>query len=452
MKRTNLFFLKSLILFSSLFFIKQDFLAQNNWYFKNSNKKFERVKFKLINNLIVLPLKINGNVQNFILDTGVSKTILFNIVEKDSINLNNYEKVNLFGLGKGEPVVALASKNNQISLKKIVGEKQTVFVILKNSFDLSSKMGITINGIIGYTLLRNFRVKINYKSKYMDFYPANDDRFKVCKKCEVFPIEFFRRKPFIDIKVQLDTVGNKLTDTKVLIDSGGSDALWLFENTKSEIKTPKNFFRDLLGEGLSGLIYGNRSRLPKIKLNSFEIKSPTASFLDSLSTKNARVFKKRNGSIGANILKRFTVWLDYQNNMLILKKNGFYNDAFDYNMSGLEVVYNGKQLVKQETETMYIDSYNQNVNPNSSLQFLTNYTYKFKPSYKIKSVLPNSPGEAAGLETGDVILRINNKAAHEYRLSEIAQKFQEKDGKKIRLIIERNGKRLKFQFKLKKKV
>lgn len=452
MKNITLFFLKSSILFSCLFLIKQDFLAQNNWYFKDSNKKFERVKFKLINNLIVLPLKINGNPQNFILDTGVSKTILFDITEKDSINLSNYEKVNLMGLGKGEPVIALASKNNHISFKKIVGDKQTVFIILKNSFDLSSKMGITINGIIGYTLLKNFRVKINYKNRYIDFYQANGEGFKVCRKCEVFPIEFFRRKPFIDIKVQLDTIGTKLIDTKVLIDLGGSDALWLFENTKSEIRTPKNFFQDLLGEGLSGLIYGNRSRLPNVKLNSFEIKSPTASFLDSISTKNARVFKKRNGSIGANILKRFTVWLDYQNKILILKKNRYYNDAFDYNMSGLEVVYNGKQLVKQETETMYIDSYNQNVNPNSSLQFLTNYTYKFKPSYKIKSVLPNSPGDKAGLEKGDIILRINNKASHEFKLSEIAQKFKEKDGKKIRLIIERNGKRLKFQFELKKKV
>ena len=37
-------------------------------------------------------------------------------------------------------------------------------------FDLSSKMGTTIHGIIGYNLLRNFVVKINYRTKRIHFY------------------------------------------------------------------------------------------------------------------------------------------------------------------------------------------------------------------------------------------------------------------------------------------
>ena len=55
----------------------------------------------------------------------------------------------------------------------------------------------------------------------------------------------------------------------MLLDSGGSDALWLFENSKKEIKTPKKFFNDILGEGLSGIIYGNRSRIPRLKIGGF---------------------------------------------------------------------------------------------------------------------------------------------------------------------------------------
>ena len=31
-----------------------------------------------------------------------------------------------------------------------------------------------------------------------------------------------------------------------MIDSGGSDALWLFENSKENIKTPINYFNDIL--------------------------------------------------------------------------------------------------------------------------------------------------------------------------------------------------------------
>ena len=91
--------------------------SQEGFRFLNQNKKTERIRFKFINNLIVIPLKINGKKLSFILDSGVSKTILFNITQNDSIGLNSVEKVSLRGLGKGEPVEALLSKNNKFSLK-----------------------------------------------------------------------------------------------------------------------------------------------------------------------------------------------------------------------------------------------------------------------------------------------------------------------------------------------
>lgn len=418
----------------------------------NQNKKTERIRFKFINNLIVIPLKINGKKLSFILDSGVSKTILFNITQNDSIGLNSVEKVSLRGLGKGEPVEALLSKNNKLSLKNIVSYDETIYVIVRDYFDLSSKMGTTIHGIIGYNLLSNYVVKINYKNRYIDFYDPENYELKRCKKCETFPLNFYRKKPFIDAKVQLDTIGDKLTDVKLLIDSGGSDAIWLFEHTKPEIVTPINHFNDILGEGLSGSIYGNRSRISTFKLGSFKIEQPTVSFLDSISTKNARMYKERNGSIGSNILKRFIVWFNYANNTITFKKNGSFKKGFNYNMSGLDVVYNGKQLVKEEDVRSYSDAYNQSVSSTNSVKFITSFSYKFKPSYRIRNIVANSPADKAGLKVDDIILRLNNKPAHEYQLGEIIQKFQEKDGKRIKITVDRKGEKLKFQFRLEKKV
>ncbi|WP_430927288.1 aspartyl protease family protein [Polaribacter marinivivus] len=418
----------------------------------NQNKKTERIRFKFINNLIVIPLKINGKKLSFILDSGVSKTILFNITQNDSIGLNSVEKVSLRGLGKGEPVEALLSKNNKLSLKNIVSFDETIYVIVRDYFDLSSKMGTTIHGIIGYNLLSNYVVKINYKNRYIDFYDPENFELKRCRKCETFPLNFYRKKPFIDAKVQLDTIGDKLTDVKLLIDSGGSDAIWLFEHTKPEIVTPINHFNDILGEGLSGSIYGNRSRISTFKLGSFIIEQPTVSFLDSISTKNARMYKERNGSIGSNILKRFIVWFNYANNTITFKKNGSFKKGFNYNMSGLDVVYNGKQLVKEEDVRSYSDAYNQSVSSTNSVKFITSFSYKFKPSYRIRNIVANSPADKAGLKVDDIILRLNNKPAHEYQLGEIIQKFQEKDGKRIKITVDRKGEKLKFQFRLEKKV
>lgn len=418
----------------------------------NQNKKTERIRFKFINNLIVIPLKINGKKLSFILDSGVSKTILFNITQNDSIGLNSVEKVSLRGLGKGEPVEALLSKNNKFSLKNIVSYDKIIYVIVRDYFDLSSKMGTTIHGIIGYNLLSNYVVKINYKNRYIDFYDPENFELKRCRKCETFPLNFYRKKPFIDAKVQLDTIGDKLTDVKLLIDSGGSDAIWLFEHTKPEIVTPINHFNDILGEGLSGSIYGNRSRISTFKLGSFIIEQPTVSFLDSISTKNARMYKERNGSIGSNILKRFIVWFNYANNTVTFKKNGSFKKGFNYNMSGLDVVYNGKQLVKEEDVRSYSDAYNQSVSSTNSVKFITSFSYKFKPSYRIRNIVANSPADKAGLKVDDIILRLNNKPSHEYQLGEIIQKFQEKDGKRIKITVDRKGEKLKFQFRLEKKV
>jgi hypothetical protein len=429
-----------------------DIQAQDGFRFLNESEKHQRINFKLINNLIVIPLKINGKKLSFILDSGVRKTILFNISKNDSIGLINVENVQLQGLGLGESVEAIISKNNKVSVKNLISYSEVIYVILTDYFDLSSKMGTTIHGIIGYDILRNFIVKINYNSKKIDFYNPKTYTYKKCRKCETFDIQFNRKKPYIDIQIQIDTVGVKLTDVKLLIDSGGSDALWLFEDSKENIKTPIRYFSDILGEGLSGHIYGNRSRIPKVKLKSFDIDKPTVSFLGSISTKNARVFKSRNGSIGGEILKRFTVWFDYPNKKFTLKKNRSLKDDFNYNMSGLEVVYAGKQLVKEKDTRAISDAFNQKVNAKNSVSFITSFSYKFKPSFKINHVVKKSSADKAGLLKGDIILSMNNKPTYEYKLGEIIQKFSTKDKAKIRMTIEREGIKMKFEFRLEKKI
>jgi hypothetical protein len=444
---------KTLILFLILFFnFSLSTKAQKGFHFLDKSKNHQRVNFELINNLIVIPLKINGKKLSFILDSGVSKTILFNITKNDSIGLKNVKKVQLQGLGKGESVDALLSYKNSISLKNIVNSNETIYVILQDHFDLSGKMGKTIHGIIGYNILSHFIVKVNYKFKKIDFYNPDTYAYKKCRKCEVFPIQMYRRKPYIQAEVQLDTIGSELTFVKLLVDSGGSDAIWLFENTKKEIKTPKRFFNDILGEGLSGAIYGNRSRIPKIKLGAFEIQNPTVSFLDSVSTKNARSFQERNGSIGAGILRRFKVWFDYPNKKIMLKKNSWFSKGFNYNMTGLDVVYNGKQLVKEQVAVSNFDGYQRQSEKKNAISFITSFAYKFKSSYRIKNVIKNSPGDKVGLKKDDIILKINDKPAHELTMNDIILKFQERDQKKIKIIVSRNGKKLQYEFRLEKKV
>ena len=109
-----------------------------------------------------------------------------------------------------------------------------------------------------------------------------------------------------------------------------------------------------------------------------------------------------------------------------------------------------KQLIKEQVVENY-EQINQ-AGGDKSINFITNYVYKFKPSFVIDNVVKNSPGEKAGLLKGDIILKINGKPFHEFTLNDIIYKFQLKDNKKIKLQISRGGEAMKFQFRLKKKI
>ena len=447
MNRTKLLFVFLLALLSTTTFSQSDF----NFY--GDNQKVASVRFKLINNLIVIPLEVNGEKLSFILDSGVDKTIFFNLSEVDSLKLNNIKKITLQGLGSGQPIEALLSQKNDMKISNYRSTNQDIYVILKDKFDVSGRMGITIHGIIGQRLLKNAVVNINYSTRRIKFYNPKHFIYPKCRKCETFPLEFFRNKPYLNTKVQLDTVGNNLTDVKLLIDTGGSEAVWLFENTKKEIKTPINHFNDILGEGLSGTIYGNKSRIKKIVFGKYVIKNPTVSFLDSTSTLFARKFKKRNGSIGGNILKRFKLWIDYPNKKITFKKNASFRGGFEYNMTGLDVVYNGKVLVREnESKSVVAFGVESETVSDNTVSFVKNYTYKFKSSYIINSVLPGSPAEKAGLLKGDILEKVNGVAVYNYSIRQLMNKFQEGDNKRIKIVVQRKSKSIGFRFRLVKKI
>ena len=87
----------------------------------------EKIRFELINNLMVVPMQVNGAELSFILDTGVSSPILFNLTDQDSIQINNVSTISLKGLGEGPPIEALKSENNLFKLGRAQSTNQRSF-------------------------------------------------------------------------------------------------------------------------------------------------------------------------------------------------------------------------------------------------------------------------------------------------------------------------------------
>jgi len=152
--------------------------AQENWQFSIGVAHF-KVLFEYHHNLIIFPLEVNGAKLNFILDTGSSHTVIFALSENDALELFNQKKIMLRGLGNGAPIEAILSKKNTLKIKNISGQNQNIYLIINEKFDLSSRIGKTIHGIIGTKLLENVIVKINFNKKILTFY--NPDFFSLQK-------------------------------------------------------------------------------------------------------------------------------------------------------------------------------------------------------------------------------------------------------------------------------
>ena len=71
-----------------------------------ANLKKDKIPFDLVNNLVIIPVEVNGAQLSFLLDSGVNTTILFGITEVDSLRVNNAKPIKVRGLGDGEGVEA----------------------------------------------------------------------------------------------------------------------------------------------------------------------------------------------------------------------------------------------------------------------------------------------------------------------------------------------------------
>ena len=131
--------------------------------------------------------------------------------------------------------------------------------------------------------------------------------------------------------------------------------------------------------------------------------------------KGIGAFEKLDGVIGNNILERFIVTLDYENQRCYFEKSGRFEDQFHPDRSGIAL------------------------------------TRTDEGGARIYAVAPGSPAFKAGLEAGDEVVSIDGRAVESFdSIEEMMQLFSGADDTKINLEIIRNNKLIKFKIKLEK--
>lgn len=405
------------------------------------NKKKVTIPFKQINNLIFINLKVNNVDLTFLLDTGVAETLLFSLENKE-VNFKNVEKVKFTGLGGSNYIEGIKSTKNQIAIdKNLVDFNHEIYIILEEDFNFSSHVGIPVNGIIGYQFFKNFPTKIDFTKHIITIYNRNNLSKSNFNNFEKLPISIEARKPYLFTDVQQTT---DFFPAKMLLDLGNSDALWLFPNRIPNFNYNRPNIDDFLGRGFNGDIYGKRSRIHAIKFGKSILEKPIVAMPSAESVQSMNFVKDRIGSIGSDVLRRFFVVFDYDNELLYIKKTKKVKDPFKFNMSGLDVKHDGmkweKDLVRVDLPKLPSEKDNEK-GTTIRLESSSEFQYKFilKPEYSIAGVRENSPGFLAGIIKGDKLLEINGKKVSDMSLQEINETFMSEENKTIQLKIIRNS-------------
>lgn len=414
--------------------------------FRLQTDKKTVIPFQLINNLIFIPVNINGVDLTFLLDSGVSETLLFSLENKE-VNFKNVEKMTFSGLGGSLEIEGLTSINNRVNIGgNFVDEQHQVYIILDEDFNISSHVGIPVNGIIGYHFFKNHKLKIDYVSKRITV--LSEKQFnKENKKYEVLPIHIEGNKPYITADVE--QVYERKT-SKLLVDLGNSDAIWLFPSLIAGFEYNRPNIDDFLGRGFNGDIFGKRSRIHKFYLGSHTIDKPLAAMPDEYSIQHLRIIPGRKGSVGSETLRRFTLIFDYPENRLFIRKNRNFRDPFHFNMSGLDIKHDGMFWDKDMVE---VENPNRRENAGNDKEIFINqnkfqYRFVLKPSYSVAGTRSDSPGYKAGIRKDDKLISINGKKTGDLSLQKINEILRSEEGRHLRFVIERKGREMAFDFYL----
>lgn len=424
------------------------FFLCNNFAFAQSQLIFPKgakgkIRFEWKSNLIIIPVNIQGVALNFLVDTGVGHTLIFDNHKAQQLGFNQDHPYLLRGLGDQPALEAFQVKIDRVQIADLYLEHITALVLPESEFILSKRVGTHIDGIIGHDLFEHYPVLIDYPRKYIKVNPEKTIRRWEKKKTARLPMHFYKRKPYVELSIpQINQVA---ISGKFLVDTGLSDALWLFSKELDFEKTPP-VFEDFLGTGINGDVYGERGKIPsmvlgKASLNEIKVAYPAPKTFATLSLE-----KNRLGSIGAELLSRFKILIDYPKKQLTLKSTFKSKDPFYYNLSGMELAYEGIQMVKQRVPLVQ----RRGNTGNNGIEILLQERYQvsFQPALKVTYVRPQSPAQRSGVRAGDILIQINGKKIHQMSLEKVLAVLQKEPGEKIKLTVSRDDHLRKFTFRL----
>ena len=267
---------------------------------------------------------------------------------------------------------------------------------------LTTVYGEQIDGIIGYSVLSRYIVKIDYDSLTLDFCSRGTLRYPrggylLRPIMSTLPVDFARVKD------------GKTISARFLHDIGAGVCLMLSKDfaEDSTILSKKRKLWAKEGEGVGGKIDMHLTVIKELKLGPYRFRNVPTYIFDDIY--NVTSYPYLGGLIGNDILRRFNTIINYEKRDIYLIPNSHFRDPFDYSYSGIEL-------------------------------------YFVNGVVAIGDVAKGSPAEASGLQEGDIVIAINNNFSQNLNQYKLAL---QNAAEKVKIIVRRNGDLKQFDFRVK---
>ena len=259
---------------------------------------------------------------------------------------------------------------------------------------LAPRLGQDFDGILGSNFIEQFVVEVDYLNRHLKLHDKKS--FSYTGPGEIVPIQLRHGHPILDATVL--ATANSPIKGKFILDLGAGLALAFyspFVNSHQLLQGNIKTIRSLGGAGAGGETVGQVGRIIEISIGRFKVNQPITLF--SQDKAGAFADPTLSGNIGARIASKFRLFLDYDRNRIIFEPNQNFDQPFDQAQSGMSLIAEGAD-------------------------------YR---SFRVRSLLENSPASEAGLQQDDIIESINGQSVKELTLSRLNDMLEKPESYKL---------------------
>ncbi len=268
-------------------------------------------------------------------------------------------------------------------------------------------------GLVGGDLLSQLVTVVDYEARRLVFH---DPDAYGGGSGERVPVEIL--DGFLFVRAQVLRYGSDdAVEAFMMVDTGVRTSLFNspFAAAQDLAGQSPSTITGITGFGIGGVSRGVVGRVRAISLGGITIENPVVTF--SSDTTGVLASPAFAGIIGADILSRFRVVIDYGRSCLGLERNRRFGEPVEYDMSGIRFLTEGERLDR----------------------------------FKVYFLFPGSPAAEAGLAEGDEVTAVDGRPARVFTRETLGA-YLRRDGASVRFTIQRGNATREIAVQLRRQV